>query len=1086
MSKTNSNKSIPKLEDMVEKDSNKNNSSLNQSIPIVPNQQSIKMEVLQFKDEVLKQLKLLKKSISEKYESNAILISEKLKTYDSKFILINEKITELSGKINTDNNIKTDITSLLEFKNKFRDNLLTMDIKMNNIDKELRNNVSRIDNILSDSIIYPGIIGKSCKFKTFHHMLDHILSQISQTITYREKNTLDLNTYKKKLESIVQNLQSQKDGIIEQNNDLLNKKMKEIEEKFKSLIALYDERLAGTRAENSQYIKNMQETVIKFKNELTDFENLKGKIFEEIQKEGRILRIENEKTQNIFIGYKKEFNLLKDRFTQLSEFIKDVRFRINLGQEVKRREFYQISNKIDFTKNQKMENNNIINFTNIEESESNNQIVESKDIQENNRKESIEVKKNDNQKNGYYSPDTRNKGKNNFNRNKSLKFNTINMGKTKKIFNNKSINNTLKTKSAKKYIERNEQTSNLIFGESNSRDINLMEINEEEDKDIKKKKYDLINSNKEVNQNGQKEQKDENNESNNLATKIKNDKRSSICIRSIMGDLKEIRNDSLNKDSSENNIINKIENDNNEDYSNEGDIKENENNVLKRKEITNQKKQVNDNKNKEIENMENESQENNIKENKGNKKNENKIKENKYKEKETENQKNYENKGENGNNNKDKIVKKNSIKELSNNNQIKKRDSGKLIQSKLDFDKNKEFNKIQTINKPLKNIKLNQNINTNNSNFKEIINNINSINNNKTNSEDNNNEKLNQSTIQIINNREIANLSMAIKKENRIYSNNIPKKTIKGISTVKNENSQNDTKKGILSQIQIFKDEYPNNLKEEQSIVNNLKSNFSTINNNTNNFNIIESKKNSKIYTPINKKNLSSKLPNLQSNIKYNNKKQQTMRPSSSFNNIYENRNLKNNKIIIESLDKNTNILSKTINQNKLSEEDKNNNLKKKKKNNINSELYFTPSYAQFKSNKIRTNLSPNVQILQHGVQQIYENNYNRNNFNLENIKKSISLYNTDFNYNRKINNFGKNNDAREIQGMINDLQGYIKYDGTNYMNQNDLEERKKLIQNSSYYKFKEFLNENKKNNIELKHYNNKRNIVEIGFQDNI
>ena len=211
MSEVQSNKSLINIKD--NNNNNNNNPSVNKNISIVPNQQSIKMEVLQFKDEVLRELKYLKKSISEKYDSNVLLVSEKLNSYDNKIIYLNDRITELSENINTDNNMKKDISSLMEYKNKTRDNLLTIEIKMNNLEKEIKNNVFRIDNILSDSVIYPGIIGKTCKFKNFHHMLDHLLSQTSQTITYREKNTLDLNTYKKKLESIVQTLQSQKDGI---------------------------------------------------------------------------------------------------------------------------------------------------------------------------------------------------------------------------------------------------------------------------------------------------------------------------------------------------------------------------------------------------------------------------------------------------------------------------------------------------------------------------------------------------------------------------------------------------------------------------------------------------------------------------------------------------------------------------------------------------------------------------------------------------------------------------------------------------------------------------------------------------------
>ena len=64
----------------------------------------------------------------------------------------------------------------------------------------------------------------------------------------------------------------------------------------------------------------------------------------------------NEKTVKEFNEYQYEFKLLKQKFTTLSDFIKDVRFRKNLGQNVSLKEFKQIGNKIDFRKKQKLEN----------------------------------------------------------------------------------------------------------------------------------------------------------------------------------------------------------------------------------------------------------------------------------------------------------------------------------------------------------------------------------------------------------------------------------------------------------------------------------------------------------------------------------------------------------------------------------------------------------------------------------------------------------------------------------------------------------------------------------------------------------
>ena len=52
-----------------------------------------------------------------------------------------------------------------EFKNKFRDAMLTLNIKINNMDKKIKNDIYRIDGIISYSVIYIGIIGRKSKFK---------------------------------------------------------------------------------------------------------------------------------------------------------------------------------------------------------------------------------------------------------------------------------------------------------------------------------------------------------------------------------------------------------------------------------------------------------------------------------------------------------------------------------------------------------------------------------------------------------------------------------------------------------------------------------------------------------------------------------------------------------------------------------------------------------------------------------------------------------------------------------------------------------------------------------------------------------
>ena len=339
---------------MSKNDNEKIIPNINLPDKILPNSQNMKNDIMQFKDEILREIKLLKKSVSEKYEFIEILTKEKFSKYDTKLSSYSERINELkSNTLNTDDLIK-EIDAFKEFKNKFRDTMLTLNIKINNMDKETKNDIYRIDGILSDSVIYTGIIGRTSKFKTFHQMVDYLLSQTSQNLTYREKNNLDLNQLKKKINSMEQEMQSLGVNMSKQISILFGQKGEEFNSKLKDLLAEYNQKILKAKEQGDLYIQEIKTTVEKFREQLDEFINIKNTISDEIKNEVDKLVKENEKTNNMFRSNKKEFNLMKDRFTQLSEFIKDVRFRNNLGQEIKRREFNQISAKVDFSKKQKI------------------------------------------------------------------------------------------------------------------------------------------------------------------------------------------------------------------------------------------------------------------------------------------------------------------------------------------------------------------------------------------------------------------------------------------------------------------------------------------------------------------------------------------------------------------------------------------------------------------------------------------------------------------------------------------------------------------------------------------------------------
>ena len=895
-----------------------------------PSQQISKMEMMHFKDDVLKDIKILKREIIDKYEMDSTLVSEKILNLENKINSINKKIAELSLLLNKDNanNIMNQMTTFAEFKNKTKESMLTMEIKINNVDKELKNNIYRIDNILSDSVIYPAIIGRACKYKTFHQLLDYILSQISQNKTYREKNTLDLNSYKKKLESLVQSFQVQKDSILNITNKSIDKKAEEIEEKFQSLMKLYDERLQETRAQNADYMKNMENTLNIVRGRMGEFQEYKDNIFEKINEEKKVVKDENEKTQHIFIGYKREFNLLKEKFTQLSEFIKDVRFRVNIGEEVKRREFFHISNKIDFSKPQKYSKNSNININ------SDSIINEFPEFHK--RRSSVNIKEIKDKPFLVHSPESKSKG-----RNHKLNYTTKRVGnysefaeKGKKanfgsIYNNNKIEK----------VEKEGITSPTSAHLEDKKLINFLGENALHNRlDNKNKNLDLINLSKISSK------KDENNTIEAKTTKSNKDKgRKSVHIGNYF--MKELKILNESKSSSEKSSSSELNY-----HINNNDI----NNINKEKE-----KEKNNNKN-------------NLSEKK---KNNEKIDETKKKEERKNGTKNINNITNNLNKNNDNSVstkKSNNFSNINNN----KLDENSKSENKIQITKNKE-NQPYSLKSPIKSKK--------SAKKNAIIKSVHSF-------EENFNIDIKNNSIHFQENQKGENTS----KQNIFET----------------KDNKNDTPKSKNKK------------------------------NNKNNF--ISHKSPKKINNRT-KSALNRKEPNISKSL--NNKKEPILRSSISANNIKKEKN-QSKKIVIDSIDKTPLNESNTLIQKSTFEEDlknqniynANNILKNSSNNNAYNDIYSVSNYSKFKSQKSVNNLSPNAQALLHGAQRLYNNknffgrnnnlfHLNKKNMNMDS-NKSTSLFKTVNNYNNYQNFIDRNNEAREIQGIINNLKNNIKGNG--------------------------------------------------------
>ena len=322
--------------------------------PIVAlNSKNVKNDILMFKNETLKDFKEAQKKVNEKYQSLDFEVKEKLDAYEQRITAYEAKIIELSNLINTDKTIRDKVDSLMEFKEKTTDTMLTEKIRLDNFRNDLNSNVDRIDDILKNSVIYPGIIGGISKYKTFHDLIDYVLTQCSQNLTFREKSIIDLKSYKTKLENTISSFNTQINSLLNTTSEYTKTCVKECEERMKSIYNIYDDRLQDARIENANYAIGLEKATEVLKKELENLYVVKKELYEKVDSGISEVKNDNTRVVKLFTGYKKNFNVIQHKFTQLSDFIKDIRFRINMKEDVKRREYSQMSDLINFDKKKK-------------------------------------------------------------------------------------------------------------------------------------------------------------------------------------------------------------------------------------------------------------------------------------------------------------------------------------------------------------------------------------------------------------------------------------------------------------------------------------------------------------------------------------------------------------------------------------------------------------------------------------------------------------------------------------------------------------------------------------------------------------
>ena len=243
------------------------------------------IDMLYFKEEILKEVSQFEKTFEKQNKEMKDKLETKIKLYDSTIDKMKSQFQELSQIVATNSYLKGQIDKYEQFKQDIIDLSGANQIKFSLLEKETKDNLFKINNIINNSVLYPRVIGSNSKFKNFHEYIDFTLTELTVTDNFRTRFDLDFKSFKAKIDKIIQALKLKIECTINSANLLVQNGLQESELKIKEFIQgkIFDIQIKNNELELKieKAIKELNTGIYNMNNKTTDMSN---KLNEEISK----------------------------------------------------------------------------------------------------------------------------------------------------------------------------------------------------------------------------------------------------------------------------------------------------------------------------------------------------------------------------------------------------------------------------------------------------------------------------------------------------------------------------------------------------------------------------------------------------------------------------------------------------------------------------------------------------------------------------------------------------------------------------------------------------------------------------------
>ena len=290
------------------------NKNINNQYLIGSKPETIKADIMNFKEDVLVDFKELSKKLDQKYKKINKELKDNMESFNNKMSSFNQKILELNSKIVTDSNTREKLSELLNFKDNAEYIINTNKKRISMITEEAHDKINQINSILSGSLSFPGLIGALCKFKSFREFMEFIYTQIIELNNYKNKNLIEFGVYKTKIEYSLNSMKNKIDNNQKELKNYISERLNKTEGKILEEFEIRDEKFKNFQEENEDYFFKLENEMRKLNDEVKIVKVMK----EEINRKVKELEAKNGEN---YVNILEKYNYIENKIFNLQSNI---------------------------------------------------------------------------------------------------------------------------------------------------------------------------------------------------------------------------------------------------------------------------------------------------------------------------------------------------------------------------------------------------------------------------------------------------------------------------------------------------------------------------------------------------------------------------------------------------------------------------------------------------------------------------------------------------------------------------------------------------------------------------------------------